>query len=191
MALSVVFILSYKHTKRQRQLWSFAAYHDAWEWVWDRFWSVTMYSNGTLPLRLTRGVVMPLQGNAVDDKLFTFSISSLVLDTEYLFVYIATPKRETHYPSHPWMTSGFFIVQPYFECLVLVFFSLKNEFFSERRDTCLWGDMRNKSRSIHRSKLHDKYTHWLRIDYQAIIRLTILCTVCLSTLVSNGAFTWT
>ena len=27
--------------------------HDAWEWVWDRFWNVTMHSNGTLPLMLT------------------------------------------------------------------------------------------------------------------------------------------
>ena len=36
------------HTKRQRQLKSF----DAWERVWDRFWSVTMHSNGTLPLPL-------------------------------------------------------------------------------------------------------------------------------------------
>ena len=24
--------------------------HDAWEWVWDRFWSFTMHSNGTLLL---------------------------------------------------------------------------------------------------------------------------------------------
>ena len=30
--------------------WSGDACHDAWEWVWDRFWSITMHSNGTLPL---------------------------------------------------------------------------------------------------------------------------------------------
>ena len=37
------------------------------------------------------------------DKMFTFSITSLVLDTEYLFVYIATPK-EKHIISvtHEW-----------------------------------------------------------------------------------------
>ena len=24
--------------------------HDGWEWIWDPFWSITMYSNGTLQL---------------------------------------------------------------------------------------------------------------------------------------------
>ena len=29
--------------------WDLAASHDAWEWIWDPFWSITMHSNGTLP----------------------------------------------------------------------------------------------------------------------------------------------
>ena len=32
--------------KRQRQSHIMLVYGDAWEWVWDRFSSVTMYSNG-------------------------------------------------------------------------------------------------------------------------------------------------
>ena len=36
------------------------AYGDAWEWIWDRFWSVTMYFNGMVPLPLPLGVFMPL-----------------------------------------------------------------------------------------------------------------------------------
>ena len=48
-------ILGCKHTERQAAVaaadlhW---VYGDAWEWVWDRFWSVTIHSNGTLPLPL-------------------------------------------------------------------------------------------------------------------------------------------
>ena len=48
--------LSYEQTERQRQncnasLWIHCdSPHDAWKWVWDRFWSVTMHSYGSLPL---------------------------------------------------------------------------------------------------------------------------------------------
>ena len=28
--------------------WNHYVQGDAWEWVWDRFWSITMHSNGTL-----------------------------------------------------------------------------------------------------------------------------------------------
>ena len=56
-------ILSYEHTdlQRQRQLWSFAAWVAAWEWVWDRFWSGKMHSNGTLPLTLAARCVHALK----------------------------------------------------------------------------------------------------------------------------------
>ena len=51
-------VLGHNHTERQASsvilyiinYWSGDACHDAWEWVWDPFWSVTMHSNGTLPL---------------------------------------------------------------------------------------------------------------------------------------------
>ena len=45
--------LNCKHTERQvaRSHWNtFAAPLAAWEWVSDPFWSVTIHSNGTLPL---------------------------------------------------------------------------------------------------------------------------------------------
>ena len=35
--------LSYEHTERQRLM---QVNGDAWEWVWDPFWSVTMHFNG-------------------------------------------------------------------------------------------------------------------------------------------------
>ena len=41
--------LSCKHTERQVADLHWV-YGDAWEWIWDPFWSVTMHSNGTLPL---------------------------------------------------------------------------------------------------------------------------------------------
>ena len=28
--------------------WNHYVQDDTWEWVWDRFWSIKMYSNGTL-----------------------------------------------------------------------------------------------------------------------------------------------
>ena len=40
----------------KRQLWSFDACHDVWEWICYPFWSVTMHSNGTLPLLLSLDV---------------------------------------------------------------------------------------------------------------------------------------
>ena len=44
-----------RQRKRQKScnasLWIHcAAPHDTWEWAWDRFWSITMHSNGTLLL---------------------------------------------------------------------------------------------------------------------------------------------
>ena len=50
--ISVGDSVSYNHTdrQRQRQLWSCDAWVDAWEWVWDPFWSVRVYSNRTLLL---------------------------------------------------------------------------------------------------------------------------------------------
>ena len=48
------FFLSYAHTERQRQYQRQTSKVPlaTWEWVWDRFWSGTMHSNGTLPLPL-------------------------------------------------------------------------------------------------------------------------------------------
>ena len=48
--------LEYKHTERQASsiqaaaFRSFDACHDAWEWIRDQFWSVTMHSNLTMLL---------------------------------------------------------------------------------------------------------------------------------------------
>ena len=49
--------LSYEHTERKRQR-LMRVNGDAWEWVRDPFWNVTMHFNGTLPLPL--GVFIPL-----------------------------------------------------------------------------------------------------------------------------------
>ena len=53
--------LSCKNSERQAEAaglhW---AYGDAWEWIWDRFWSVTMYFNGMVPLPLDARCVYAL-----------------------------------------------------------------------------------------------------------------------------------
>ena len=55
---------------------------DAWEWVWDRFLSVTMHSNGTLPLPLT----LPLGvGIALESYLTVNKYYSLVLGSIHTF----------------------------------------------------------------------------------------------------------
>ena len=85
------------------------------------------------------------------------------------------------------MSSGFLIVQPLFECLVLAFLVWRMGFLvREGTPVCeeIWGISPAPSTTV-------SSTTNIHIDYQAIIALPILCTVCLSTLVSNGAFTWT
>ena len=53
--------LSCKNSERQAEAaglhW---VYGVAWEWIWDRFSSVTMHFNGTVPLPLILGVFIPL-----------------------------------------------------------------------------------------------------------------------------------
>ena len=51
--------LSCKHTERQAAdlHWVYA---DAWEWIWDPFWSFTMHSNGTLSLDARCGYTLTL-----------------------------------------------------------------------------------------------------------------------------------
>ena len=51
---------SFDHTERQRQSqWQqpMLVYGDAWEWVWDRFSSITIDQHW--PLTLLLGVVIP------------------------------------------------------------------------------------------------------------------------------------
>ena len=66
------------------KLWTDRAWVDAWEWIWDWFWSVTMYSNGTLPLPL------PLDAQCV----YTLSPISYILSLFILSISYCTEERD-------------------------------------------------------------------------------------------------
>ena len=48
-------------THTQQRQWPMRVNGDTWEWVWDRFSSVTIHKHWLLPLPLTLGVVRPLR----------------------------------------------------------------------------------------------------------------------------------
>ena len=113
-----------RHSQRQRQIGSHLstwihcdAHLDAWEWVLDQFWSVTMYSNGplllTLPLTLILGVFIPLESFtdlSVFIRLLVFAVASMIEDLR-LWMYKNIPAVNSIIGSFSFtiITMGFFL----------------------------------------------------------------------------------